>query len=690
MSLKDKYASYPWYRDEINRLGTELDSLPAGALNVPAFPGGWWHEYVCPVHHTELQFDPAQIEAEEFRCEYGCVLRGEPFRGAWLVFKHQALARFALQASAVYAATGDNRYAQMTVDIILEYARMYPRFPIHPDASSWMLKGRVFHQALTESIWASVIVRSVLLLKDAGYAFAEEHWGLITQFASMLEANLTESHQVLVFEKRTPESNYTAWLFAALCAVCAVTDNERGMRSLIEAEGGFAHHLSIGVYADRFEYEGSVYYHVFVLRAYLIAVEMAGRLGIDLYRLRGSKGQSIEHMADLLAELADDCGRLPALHDGPYERPPYAREIAEVMEQTCTHFRKPEYEPVLAEAYRQLHGGTGGTGGRQGLEAVLFGAGERALLNKMPERPSLLLSDSGYAIGRLPGNELGYLLDFGPHGGSHGHYDKLHLSLFHRAAGTIITDPGMVPYGSAMRKAWYAATISHHTVTVNGKPQAPHAGKCLRFEADGAGRFHAGWFRSDEAYPGCVMNRHVLLASDWLLDWVEVTADRDCVFDLPYYTGRQTIEWNRDETSCVTNPASESGTAHPSFIEYPGLVTTGGVCIGDRRSGIFSVNCISGPDGGENGIALSTSLLVFPSSSVTGVLAPGTADNPAKKQAGWIHRQQGRSALFVSVHRSGREPAELMWLKEGGLMIKAIGQTVVCRLDPDKGLRIEG
>jgi hypothetical protein len=80
---------------------------------------------------------------------------------------------------------------------------------------------------------------------------------------------------------------------------------------------------------------------------------------------------------------------------------------------------------------------------------------------------------------------------------------------------------------------------------------------------------------------------------------------------------------------------------------------------------------------------------VFPSSSVTEVLSPGTANNPARKQAGWIHRQQGRSALFISVHRPGREPAELVWLEEGRLLIKTVGQTVVCRLEQDGGLRIE-
>ncbi|MDT7682240.1 MAG: oligo-alginate lyase, partial [Pseudonocardiales bacterium] len=61
-------------------------------VEVPAIPdrrGGWWHEYVCPTHGTELL--PARDQV--FPCPHGCELTGEPYAGAWTVLAHQAAAR---------------------------------------------------------------------------------------------------------------------------------------------------------------------------------------------------------------------------------------------------------------------------------------------------------------------------------------------------------------------------------------------------------------------------------------------------------------------------------------------------------------------------------------------------------------------------------------------------------------------
>ncbi|WP_279578986.1 SDR family NAD(P)-dependent oxidoreductase [Fodinicola feengrottensis] len=58
-------------------------------LTIPDRAGGWWHEYVCPVHGVELL--PAHNDS--FPCSYGCVLTGEPYTGAWAVLAHQAAAR---------------------------------------------------------------------------------------------------------------------------------------------------------------------------------------------------------------------------------------------------------------------------------------------------------------------------------------------------------------------------------------------------------------------------------------------------------------------------------------------------------------------------------------------------------------------------------------------------------------------
>src|SRR3712207_8792138 len=43
---------------------------------------GWYHDYFCPDHATELEYDPARPDAH--RCPVdGRVYSGEPYDGAW-------------------------------------------------------------------------------------------------------------------------------------------------------------------------------------------------------------------------------------------------------------------------------------------------------------------------------------------------------------------------------------------------------------------------------------------------------------------------------------------------------------------------------------------------------------------------------------------------------------------------------
>lgn len=302
-------------------------------------------------------------------------------------------------------------------------------YPVHPDAQPWMLSGRAFHQALTEAIWSTTLIRAYLLLVDYGVTFTEEEELRLQTFFTMLEESMEQYRHILIYEKKNAENNYTAWLNASLACVYAAKGTREKLASLLEGEGGFYHHLSIGVKPDGFEFEGSTYYHIFVLRAYLIAAEMSGRFGVDLYAAKGDQGQSIRGMFQLLVELSGDNGELPAVHDGPYARVPFAREIAEVFEIGIAVYKDPSLQPILANAYRYLYGQEL----RTGLEAVLYGAGEsKELQTSYRVRDSVLLPDSGFAVLRHPGNPLSVLADFGEHGGSHGHFDKLHITIMHR------------------------------------------------------------------------------------------------------------------------------------------------------------------------------------------------------------------------------------------------------------------
>ncbi|TVY07774.1 heparinase II/III domain-containing protein [Paenibacillus cremeus] len=671
MKIEDKVARYGWAQTALNQLQAELDEAMRVETDIPVEPGGWWHQYVCPEHHSELLFDPHENDASVFTCPHGCKLEGEPYRGAWLVFKHQAMARRALEAAVVYAATKELRYAEWSRSILERYAQQFPLYPVHPDSQPWMLRGRAFHQALTEASWATTLMRAYLLLRDEGVfdkSGLDEPFRL---FFSMLEESVAQAREILVEERQKPESNYTAWLNAELACLYALKQDHVKMREIIEGKAGLRHHLTIGVKPDQMEYEGSVYYHVFVLRAYLIAAEMATRLDFSVYDMQGEQGQSFEGMLDALVLLASGSGELPSLHDGPYERVPYSREIAEILEIGMMRYQKPEYIPLLMAVYRTLNE----EGARAGLEALLLGEGDGMVDSKPILKPAVCFEASGFVVGRLESSPLAFYTDFGKHGGSHGHFDKLHLTLELQGE-WIAPELGMVPYGSALRKEWYAATASHNTVLVGGKSQQPHEGECVSFQqVDGA---VYSWLRSREAFEGCTLNRHLYLTKEWLLDWyvveLEEAAEIDWWMHAPVLTASQPNHWRPDE-----GVLEEQGAY--SYVK--------------RRltwKGEYGALCQTLLEG-ERGGRVTMSSLAFPTSALTIVQTPGTSKDPSRSFHGLLHRQTGRMAEFVTVYRAGEEPVDIVWLGTDASGNKAVqlhvaGQTWGCALEVEAGIRV--
>lgn len=655
-------------------LKEEIDRLQqAGSLFIPKEPGGWWHQYVCPHHHTELVFDDKRVDASEFACPHGCSIEGEAYRGAWLVFKHQSLARVALQAAAVYAALGESSYAQLSKRLLVEYAEQFPLYPVHPEAQSWMLKGRAFHQALTEAIWSTTLIRAYLLLRDKGVVFEATEQAAIDVFLGLLAGSMEEYRHILIHERNNAENNYTAWLNASLSCVYAARGEQAALEALIEGQGGFKHHLSIGVKPDQLEFEGSTYYHVFVLRAYLISAEMAQRFGIDLYAVTGADGQSMRGMLEALADLADDQGALPALHDGPLARAPYAREIAEIAEQGLAIYGISGLAPVLREAYRQL----GAADGEQ-LEALLYGTDDRTLVQAQP-RASRLWPDAGFVIGRVAGNPLSFLADFGEHGGSHGHYDKLHLTLMHPAQ-TLTPDFGMVPYGSHMRKSWFAETASHNTVSLDGFSQAPHEGRCVRYEADRDGKSVYAWLQTTGAYEGCTMNRHLLLTGEWLLDWfqVELTGEEPRNIEWWMHPAVQPLTAaleDRDEVYTLRIQEKDaSAVAEQTLPIIAGFTAD---------AGLLRLSYQLGADA-----EVFHTAWVEPGDELLAVHTPGDSVDPSQALRAILHRRNGRRADFIHVYRAGSS-AEITRFSAQEIVVQVPGQPESAsriQLTEDKGL----
>jgi hypothetical protein len=152
-----------------------------------------------------------------------------------------------------------------------------------------------------------------------------------------------------------------------------------------------------------------------------------------------------------------------------------------------------------------------------------------------------LLPGAGVAVLRQgAGREAACLfVDFGPHGGGHGHPDKLGITLF--AAGREwLLDPGRLSYSHREHLTWSKTTAAHNTVVLGGESQAPHTGRFL-WRAEGPG-WVACAAETDGAYRGATLRRSILLTPEMAVDVVDVAAAAETQVDLLAHARSDSVE----------------------------------------------------------------------------------------------------------------------------------------------------
>ncbi|MBO1332969.1 heparinase II/III family protein [Streptomyces sp. VRA16 Mangrove soil] len=473
---------------------------------IPRERGGWWHAYVCPAHGLEL--DHGDVLSGVFpeggaRCARGCRVDTPEVRGAWTVLAHQAWAR----RIRVLALRGEDADA---VRLLVEYADVYRELAAdgHEGAQAWMLRGRLFHQALTDAIWAVNIGHAVWTLAEHGAPGTDAVLPLLDE----LERAALDARHVLV-DRGDLASNYTTWLTAAGIATGRAAALVRGTswdgaKQWLDGPHGLYAQLRACVGGDGWEWEGSTYYHGFVLRAALLALR-----GLAPADVPADVAQRLCGMVDVLAALATDGGVLPALNDGPYVRAPLALEWLELVALAEGFAPSSRLAAVAAQA--RVEAGAMD----DGMDLLLSGQGPWFAGPPLPERPApapvTVFEDAGYAVVRSAGVQA--VLAFGPHGGSHGHRDKLALSLYGSGA-CWQPDPGQVPYAHAEFRDHYASTAAHPAFRVDGAEQAECAGRLVARDAVSVTA------EVSEAYDGVRAVRRIEAAGSHLVDVLTVEA----------------------------------------------------------------------------------------------------------------------------------------------------------------------
>jgi oligo-alginate lyase len=483
-----------WAADAVRHLLAEADRWPQTYVAkygltewaIPTEGGGWSHAYVCPEHGARLS---------ERGGKNVCPIDGKDYHGYPIdnvVYSHRNTdnAAAARDLGLAFRLTGKLEYAAKARRILEAYAAIYPKWPIHDNNNKLDTRtgARAMSQTLSEASWLVPLAFGYDLVRDTMPQADRDRF----------ERDLLRNAAAVIRRNNAGASNWQSWHNAALLGVGLLTSDRELVDLALDGPGGFKFQLREGITPDGPWHEGAWGYHFFALQPLLLTREMAVRAGIAL-----PEAAALKRMFDapLLCVFPD--GTLPNFNDSGYTN---LNDEARWYEMGYRLFADARYLTIANAAPR-------------GLESLLWGAKTLPAATAATALTSALLPDAGVAILRARGSDHTVAIKFGPHGGGHGHYDK--LSFISYANGhRIAADPGTQAYAAKTHATWDKTTIAHNTISIDGKPQAQSTGKLLEWTPGPDKttiRLSAG-----PVYPGVEIERTLVLTAASLLDTVDI------------------------------------------------------------------------------------------------------------------------------------------------------------------------
>ncbi len=468
--LKERINRYERARARWDDLKRRADAALREPVNLPPRGGNWWHYYGCPKHGAILRTGK---QIGEWQWEHLCpvdneIFRGDPtkperdYDGVVISGIHQRFANAVRDLGIAYQVTGDRSYAEKAKAILLAYARRYRDYPLHTIRGEARIGGgRVTPQTLDESTWLIPMAQGADLIWET---LSEDERDELAQNLFL------PAVREVILPHRMGVHNIQCWKNSAVGLVGFLLGDEGLIRNALDdPQQGYWTQMRKGVTADGVWWERSWGYHFFTLSALWSLTEAVRNCGINLY------GDELKRMFDAPFKFMMPNWRLPAFND--------STEVPLRIELGFARFgiTQPIYELAFARYREPMYATLLSFSQRQDDFALLFGVGE--LPKPAPLRwRSANYPASGYTIlAQGEGEQATWLcLKYGPHGGGHGHPDKLNFVLYARGQ-VLALDPGITRYGVPLHAGWYKTTLAHNTLVVDEANQKSAEGKCLSF-----------------------------------------------------------------------------------------------------------------------------------------------------------------------------------------------------------------
>uniref|UniRef100_UPI004047F1BA alginate lyase family protein n=1 Tax=Mariniflexile sp. TaxID=1979402 RepID=UPI004047F1BA len=444
------------------------------------------------------------------------------FSGGYTHERHKKNFLILQKAGVLYQILDDEKYAKYVKDMLLEYAKIYPTLPLHPQIRSYA-RGKLFWQSLNDSNWLVYVSQAY----DCVYNYLSEkerkylEKDLFRPFAKFISVDNPK------FFNRV--HNHATWGNAAVGMIALVMDDDKlletalhGLKkdnidpnekdndgAFIKKKGqkvGFLANLEEPFSPDGYYTEGP-YYQRYAMYPFLVFAEALQNVKPALKIFEYKDGVLLKSINTLL-NLTDAEGNFFPLNDGQKGMSYYSRELVSAVDigyyfggnnTDLLSIAKDQGEVLLDDTGLSV-----AIGVRDGLATPFI-------------KKSINLSDGkngdegGVAILRADGskNELTLVMKYSAQGLSHGHYDKLSFS-YYEGGNEVIQDYGMARYVNIQQKGggnylkenttWAKQTIAHNTIIQN---ETSHFG----------GDFETGSLNHSEKYLFDVFNVNLQVIS---------------------------------------------------------------------------------------------------------------------------------------------------------------------------------
>jgi hypothetical protein len=382
-------------------------------------------------------------------------------RGDEIAKRHDRLSIAAGTLGVAYALTGDARYASRAAEILRGYAERYDAYPEHKGVNK-NDTGKVMGQRLSEAMWLIPLIESYDYIYHSPALTTADKQRIETQLirsavtfirrrgsaaAEAAERDSSNPGWRTTAPKKGSAANWLLFYNAATMMAGAVM-NDQDLKDLAAAD--FRHLLFNGIGSDGMWEEGAIGYQFFAMSALTGGLETAARQGIDLWSFDNNR---MKRLYDSPLRYAYPDGSAPGINDSGRTR--FGDWSTMTYDYAYLRYGDPSYAFLVNASPRQL----------QTSQAVYF---PTRIYNPVPEPkaisfPSTVFESLGYSILRAPRTYA--LMDYGPHGGTHGHFDKLNLILFATNANgkgdELGGEPRFYRYEDPLHGEWTRQTVAH-------------------------------------------------------------------------------------------------------------------------------------------------------------------------------------------------------------------------------------